>query len=227
MAGSYGAEATRGERYRLSFTVGGLLASQGRALAEMYLNHLNHAGGDAECSSQTEVGKSIAAIRQQAVEENVLAIRTDSANRRVVAETTRRLSALTVGELAYLAGPDSSISDREALMWIAMCRYYAIVGEFAGEVLKKHYLVGNLHLDFEDYARFIANKATWHPELETISEGTAKKLRSNLFKAMVEAHLFDKNSDTVVSFLPSPSLADILMKRPDSFGFFPMRESSL
>lgn len=103
MAGSYGAEVTQGERYRLSFTVGGLLASQGRALAEMYLNHLNHAGGgDAECSSQTEVGKSIAAIRQQAIEENVLAIRTDSANRRVVAETTRRLSALTVGELAYI-----------------------------------------------------------------------------------------------------------------------------
>lgn len=127
MAGSYGAEATQGERYRLSFTVGGLLASQGRALAEMYLNHLNHAGGgDAECSSQTEVGKSIAAISQQAIEENVLAIRTDSANRRVVAETTRRLSALTVEELAYLAGPDSSTSDREALMWIAMCRYYAM-----------------------------------------------------------------------------------------------------
>ena len=117
MASSYGAEATQGERYRLSFTVGGLLASQGRALAEMYLNHLNHAGGgDAECSSQTEVGKSIAAIRQQAIEENVLAIRTDSANRRVVAETTRRLSALTVGELAYLAGPDSSTSDREAVI---------------------------------------------------------------------------------------------------------------
>ena len=103
MAGSYGAEVPQGERYRLSFTVGGLLASQGRALAEMYLNHLNHAGGgDAECSSQTDVGKSIAAIRQQVIEENVLAIRTDSANRRVVAETTRRLSALTVGELAYI-----------------------------------------------------------------------------------------------------------------------------
>ena len=144
MAGSYGAETTQGERYRLSFTVGGLLAPQGRALAEMYLNRMG--GGSTECSSQTkvsekisekaneksdknageEVGKSIAAIRQQAIEENVLAIRTDSANRRVVAETTRRLSALTVGELAYLAGPDSSTSDREALMWIAMCRYYAM-----------------------------------------------------------------------------------------------------
>ena len=124
MTGSYGAEATQGERYRLSFTVGGLLASQGQALAEMYLNHLNHAGGgNAERSPQTEVGESIAAIRQQAIEENVLAIRTDSANRRVVAETTRRLSALTVGELAYLAGPDSSISDREALMGNSPAKY--------------------------------------------------------------------------------------------------------
>lgn len=241
MAGSYGAETTQGERYRLSFTVGGLLAPQGRALAEMYLNRMGDGG--TEHSSQAkvsekaneksdknageEVGESIAAIRQQAIEENVLAIRTDSANRRVVAETTRRLSALTVGELAYLAGPYSSISDREALMWIAMCRYYAIVGEFAGEVLKKHYLTGNTHLDFEDYDRFITDKATWHPELENISEGTAKKLRSNLFKAMREAHLFDKNSDTVLSFLPSPSLADILRKRADSFGYLPMRESSL
>lgn len=246
---SYGWLIRRGDdaggRYRLSFTVGGLLSPQGRAFAEMYLNRMG--GGSTERSSQTkisekisekaseksdknageEVCESIAAIRQQAIEENVLAIRTDSANRRVVAETTRRLSALTVGELSYLAGPDSSTSDREALMWIAMCRYYAIVGEFAGEVLKKHYLTGNTHLDFEDYDRFIADKATWHPELENISEGTAKKLRSNLFKAMVAAHLFDKNSDTVVPFLPSPSLVDILMKRPDSFGFFPMRESSL
>ena len=120
MAGSYGAETTQGERYRLSFTVGGLLSPQGRALAEMYLNRMG--GGSTERSSQTkvsekisekvneksdksadeEVGESIATIRQQAIEENVLAIRTDSANRRVVAETTRRLSALTVGELAYI-----------------------------------------------------------------------------------------------------------------------------
>lgn len=89
MAGSYGAEATQGERYWLSFTVGGLLALQGRALAEMYLNRMG--GGSTERSSQTkvsekvneksdknageEVGESIAVIRQQVIEENVLAIR--------------------------------------------------------------------------------------------------------------------------------------------------------
>lgn len=91
----------------------------------------------ARCISKCHDTAFPAGLPEPAIEENVLAIRTDSANRRVVAETTRRLSALTVGELAYLAGPDSSTSDREALMWIAMCRYYAIIGEFAGEVLKK------------------------------------------------------------------------------------------
>lgn len=225
MAGSYGAETMQGERYRLSFTVGGLLAAQGRTLAELYLNHVgrNHA----ESSPQTEVGSSIVVIRPQAIAENVLAIRTDSANKRVVAETTKRLSALTVEEIVFLGGPDSSMADREALMWIAMCRYYAIVGDFASEVLRKRYLTGNMHLDSEDYARFIADKATWHPELEAISEGTAKKLRFNLFKAMAEAHLFDKERDTVLPFLPSPSLMDILRKKADSFGYFPVRESSL
>ena len=234
MEDSFGEEKLEGEhRYRLSFTVGGLLAVQGRVLAGMYLEHLSvHSAADFSDSanqpdSGKEIGKDITCIRERAVEENVLAIRTVTAGKRIVAETTKRLSALTLEELAYLGSSDVSMSDREALMWIAMCRYYAIVGEFANEVLRKRYLVGNPHLDFEDYARFIANKATWHPELEIISEGTAKKLRSNVFKAMVEAHLLDKVNDSVLRFLPSPSLTDILMKRQGSFGYLPMRESSL
>lgn len=225
MAGSFGAETMQGERYRLSFTVGGLLAQQGRILAGMYLKHVEN--GEDGRFPRSEVGESIATIRPQAIEENVLAVRTVSANKRIVAETTKRLSALTFEELAYLGGSVSSAADRETLMWVAMCRYYAIVGEFANEVLKERYLVGNMHLDFEDYGRFIANKTAWHPELEALSDGTAKKLRSNLFKAMGEAHVLDKSNDTIIPSMINCSLADILVKRPDSFGFLPMRESSL
>ena len=83
MAGSFGAEAMQGKRYRLSFTVGGLLAQQGRILAEMYLRHIESSG--VNHSPQTEVGESITAIRPQAVAENALAIRTASANKRIVA----------------------------------------------------------------------------------------------------------------------------------------------
>ncbi len=77
MAGSFGAETMQGERYRLSFTVGGLLAQQGRILAEMYLKHGE--GGESNRSSQAEVGESITVIRERAVTENVLAVRTVSA----------------------------------------------------------------------------------------------------------------------------------------------------
>lgn len=38
---------------------------------------------------------------------------------------------------------------------------------------------------------------------------------------MVEAHLFDKNSDTVVSFLPSPSLTDISYEETGFVRVFP------
>ena len=37
MAGSYGAENPQNERYRLSFTVGGLLALQGKLLATLFV----------------------------------------------------------------------------------------------------------------------------------------------------------------------------------------------
>ena len=236
MAGSFGMEKPHGEhRYRLSFTVGGLLATQGRTLAEMYLKHVSDNGGQPDPNRENrEIGEAITMIRAQAIEENVLAIRTVTASKRIVAETLKRLSVFTSEELAYLSGADAPTSDRETLMWIAMCRYYAIVGEFAFDVLKAHYLTGRISLDFEDYARFMADRATWHPEIDQLSELTAKKLRGNLFKAMSEAHLLRadaggtrKNHNTILSCTPSRVLADMLKKRPDSFAYLPMRETSL
>ena len=229
MAGSFGMETPQGEhRYRLSFTVGGLLATQGRTLAEMYLKHVSDNGGQPD--PNREIGEAITMIRAQAIEE----IRTVTASKRIVAETLKRLSVLTSEELAYLSGADAPTSDRETLMWIAMCRYYAIVGEFAHDVLKAHCLTGRISLDFEDYARFMADRATWHPEIDQLSELTAKKLRGNLFKAMSEAHLLRmdaggtrKNHNTILSCTPSRVLADMLKKRPDSFAYLPMRETSL
>ena len=68
MAGSYGAETTQGERYRLSFTVGGLLAPQGRALAEMYLNRMGD--GSTERSSQAKVSEKISEKANEKSDKN-------------------------------------------------------------------------------------------------------------------------------------------------------------
>ena len=90
MAGSFGMETPQGEhRYRLSFTVGGLLATQGRTLAEMYLKHVSDNGGQPD--PNREIGEAITMIRAQAIEENVLAIRTVTASKRIVAETLKQI----------------------------------------------------------------------------------------------------------------------------------------
>lgn len=109
MAGSFGMETPQGEhRYRLSFTVGGLLATQGRTLAEMYLKHVSDNGGQPDPNRENrEIGEAITMIRAQAIEENVLAIRTVTASKRIVAETLKRLSVFTSEELAYLSGADA------------------------------------------------------------------------------------------------------------------------
>ena len=62
------------------------------------------------------------------------------------------------------------------------------------------------------------------PELEELSALTAGKLRSNVFKAMSEAELWEKESDTLLPSLLSKSVTAILENRPESFRFFPTRE---
>ncbi|OZG57428.1 hypothetical protein BMYO_1925 [Bifidobacterium myosotis] len=240
MAGSYGSETLHNGRYRLSFTVGGLLAPQGRIIALLFVGDDRSerdvwSGADSASSAGKgvgagglgglgELGERILRVRRQAIDDNVLSIRTQSANARVVSEVLKRLSALTEEEIRFLADANTSASDRQVLMWVAMCRYYALIGEFATEVVRDHYLMGLPTVTREDYDRFIQGKAMWHEELEELSPATSNKLRSNVFKAMSEAGLVERRSDTLLPSLLGRSVAGILESRPESFRFFPMSE---
>lgn len=226
---SYGCEVVDGGRYRLSFTVGGLLAEQGRTVAGLMVGDtavaaavdtLPSADRDDDAFAPAELLES---VRRYAVAENVLQIRTHAAGVRIVNEVIKRLSALTMGELRCIADADMLQSDRRALMWVAMCRYYALVGEFAQEVLREHFLIGTTTITYGDYEHFMLGKAMWHPEIDDLSTSTSAKLRSNVFKAMAEAGLVNRADDTIIPSLLSREVTGILMRRPESFGFFPMR----
>ena len=106
-------------------------------------------------------------------------------------------------------------------MWVAMCRYYAFVGDFATEVLRRHFLLREPMDQSGDFARFVRSKALWHPELETVTAATMKKLRGNLFAAMGEAELLDRADGRVLEAPVTASLSPILERRPDSLEFLP------
>lgn len=230
---SYGCEVVDGGRYRLSFTVGGLLAEQGRTVAGLMVGDTAIAAvGDALPSKDRDddafaTADLLESARRYAVAENVLQIRTRAAGVRIVNEVIKRLSALTMGELRCIADANTLQSDRRALMWVAMCRYYALVGEFAQEVLREHFLIGTSTITHDDYDHFMLGKAMWHPEIDDLSTSTSAKLRSNVFKAMAEAGVVNRTDDTIIPSLLSREVTGILMRRPESFGFFPMREPIL
>ena len=222
MRDRWGAEHPQQDaRYRLSFTVGGLLTPQGMVCARRFLASHPDVG-----MSEEEIGERITSIRDEIVDSNALAIRTMSANKRVTAEVCKRLSALSFAELDFLASEESSMQDCRYLMWMAMCRYYLFVGEFATEVLRERFLLGEM-ISLDDYDRYVLNKAMWHPELEAISAATASKLRGNVFKAMREAGLIERGSqgaDVIVPAVFGQRLTGLERDNAASWLFFPSRD---
>ncbi|MGP5036572.1 DUF1819 family protein [Brachybacterium alimentarium] len=191
-------------RYALSFTTGGLLERESAVLAPVYIEH-----------------RDWAKVRDIAVEENLLQTRTHSTGVRRVRETVKRMSALFDHEIEIFS--DITATERGHLMWVAACRRYELIGEFAEEVLRERFLTLAGTVAYEDYDSFYRAKAMWHDELGAVSDLSYKKLRQVLFKMVVEAGLLTAKG-AIEPVLPTAHVADCLNQRtPSDIRFFPTR----
>lgn len=157
-------------RYALSFTSGALLTREAVIAAPLYLQD-----------------RDWAKVRQELGEGNLLQARTSSSGFRLAREVAQRLAVLSPEELELLI--DASPSERGHLMWVAACRRYTFVGDFAEEVVRERFLLLTPTLGYEHFDSFVHGKAMWHPELTELKESTSKKLRQTLFRMLTEAGL--------------------------------------
>lgn len=181
------------ERYRLSFTTGGLFLQESAIAAASFLQL-----GD------------WTATRAQLRVENLLQVRTSAAATRISKEVTARLQELSSEELSALL--DLSLRDQANLLWVAACRRYPFIREFATEVLREHFLVLRRRLVFADFDHFLNAKALWHAELDDIAKSTQLKLRQNLFRMLREADLLSDQYEIHPAQL-SPYLAQLLARQ--------------
>ena len=181
------------ERYRLSFTTGGLFLREAPVVVECYLRHGNWAEA-----------------RDRVRQENLLQVRTAAAATRISKEVTARLEALDNIELRALI--DSSLRDQAYLLWVAACRRYTFIHDFATEVLREHFLILRRQLTFGDYETYYSGKALWHPELDEIVSSTQHKLRQNLFRMLRETDLISEQQQIQQALL-SPYLAQLLARQ--------------
>ena len=150
------------------------------------------------------------ATRAQLRVENLLQVRTSAAATRISKEVTARLQELSSEELSALL--DLSLRDQANLLWVAVCRRYPFIREFATEVLREHFLVLRRRLVFADFDHFLNAKALWHAELDDIAKSTQLKLRQNLFRMLREADLLSDQYEIHPAQL-SPYLAQLLARQ--------------
>lgn len=186
-------------RYALSFTSGALLLREALVAVPIYLRE-----------------RDWTKVRELIEQDNLLQTRTRSSGLRVAREVVQRLSVLADAEIELLL--DASPSERGHLMWAAACRRYALIGEFAEQVLRERFLLLAPTLDHDDFDGFIRGKALWHEEVADLKDSTLRKLRSNVFRMLQEAGLLAEGGRIHQAVLTS-RMADVLAQ---DIRFFPV-----
>lgn len=196
------------DRYSMSFTTGGLLHRESVELALLYLDLSNWDS-----------------VRAQVITENTLQMRTLSSLQRIYREVSSRLRTLTRTEIEFLVS--CSYQEQAYLLWLAICRRYSFVADFAIEVLRERHITLKGTLTHEDFDAFFNRKSEWHPELDKITHATRAKLRQVLFKILRETDLL--TSDNLIqTALLSPRMLDMINQiRQSDILFFPVFESDV
>jgi len=196
------------EKYKMSFTTGGLFRQESVEIARLYLQ-LNNWN----------------IVRDKVLTENVLQTRTITSSKRIVREICSRLKKLSLDELNLLV--EGSAQEQGYLLWMAVCRHYKFIADFAVEVIRERYITLNQNLQYEDFDFFFNKKSEWHDEIELIKPTTRKKLRQVFFKMLREADLLTKNN-TIIGAMLTPRLLDTIQRGDNKEIFiFPAFESDL
>ncbi len=195
------------DKYCMSFTTGGLFHHESLNLAVLYL--------DIEDWNT---------VRQKVMAENLLQARTLNTSRRVCREIISRLKTLDAGELDLLVA--SNPREQGYLLWLAVCRRYRFIADFAVEVMRERFITLKTDLNYADFDAFFNRKSEWYAELDQLRSTTRNKLRQVLFKMLREADLLTANNMIKATML-SPGLVEVIShgNRRDVF-FFPAFESA-
>lgn len=170
------------ETYSLGFTSGATLLDLSGIVARTYL----------KLGSWPEV-------KSHVLFNNLFQTRTTSTSKKFFSEISKRLKRLSMDELQLLAvGKDTQ---RQAIAWLAICRYYRLVQDFTLEVVVPKYESTDFLITPNDYDIFFQSKADQHPNLERVSRHTAVKARQVIFKMMRECNLIDTNGLIVPQLL--------------------------
>lgn len=189
--------------YRMSFTTGGLFLRESIEVARMH--------HDGEPWDETA---------RRALAEGATELPKAASNKRSLREITNRLCELTNLERRFLL-EDADRIDQQALLWIATCRAYRFVREFAVEVMRERYWAYQMDLPLSSFDIALEGKAEWNEDLARLSMSTRRKLRQVLFRIMREAAILSRDNRMQAAILSSELKALVREHHPGDLAYFP------
>ena len=193
--------------YSFGFTVGGgLLLQEANLVVSMFDPHIE---------------SSIVARR--IADSKVLGQRTQATGSRVSSELVKRFSNLTEDEINYFKSAYSE--DQTALLWIAACRTYKLLGEFATLVVRDKFLSLSTLLEAYDFESFLRQRALWSEEISQLTESTQYKLRQSTFLMLREVGILSSENVIHERELSSSLLEVITRSKPNGIEFFTSHQS--
>lgn len=182
----------------MSFTVGGLFQTESLTAAELHRQNPDW--------NQ---------VRQAIFKNNLFQARTQPSLKRICREVLPRLQLLSSPQLEILQ--DGAGSEPLQILWIAVCKRYAFIRDFAVEVIREKFLLADYALTREDYTAFFNAKAEWRPELERLKPSTRQKIRQVLFRMLREAEMLSPDN-LILPALPTPRVADAVFSDSSGIG---------
>lgn len=143
-------------------TISGLAINQASWLAKRYIE----SGDWNQC-------------RKEAMDENLMQIEKTASAERYLAYTIKLLKELTSDELSLLS--DGNAETRRALMWLAFCRAFPLIGKFSDTVINQKFNQHDFTLNTGDWNEFLSRESHEHHEIEDIGKASRAKARSVLF----------------------------------------------
>jgi hypothetical protein len=132
---------------------------------------------------------------------------------------------LTNAELElFLKAPRS---EQLQLLWLALCKRYQILREFAEEVVRNHFLELELTITRVDFDRFLDRKSVWYTEIDQISETTKVKLSQVALQILREAEIISPESIIQPALLSSDLIEVVVADSPALLRIFPVSEADV
>jgi hypothetical protein len=149
-------------KYNFSFTGASALITETLIIAEVYLLHHDWA-----------------VVQETIQQRNLLNKVKQETFKRQFRELKKRLSLLTKSQLERMVA--GGMDDTRAIILLSLAKTYPFFRDFMLEVVRNKYLLFDTVLSEADYNRFTESKSLTHPELESLTRESAKKVKQRVF----------------------------------------------